>query len=171
MAHTIVAVSDRPALAGVVAAWLVAEFGHPGGRTVEELTAKILAPPLGPEEAFVLLDGGRPVGTASLAHDDLASRRDLTPWLAGVYVEPACRGRGYATALVRRVEAFASAASVPALWLYTWTAEPLYARLGWQRVGLETNRGEEVALMTRRLSDRVHGGDDGPGTGMAGPHR
>jgi GNAT superfamily N-acetyltransferase len=87
-----------------------------------------------------------------LAHKDLETRPDLTPWLAGVFVQPAFRGRGYATALVRRVEAFASAASVRTLWLYTWTAEPLYARLGWQRAGLETDpkRGREVVLMTRR---------------------
>jgi GNAT superfamily N-acetyltransferase len=153
MAYTIVAVTDRPELAPIVATWLVSEFGYPGSRTVEELTAKILAPPIGPEESFVLLDQDRPVGTASLSHDDLASRRDLTPWLAGVFVEPAHRGRGYASVLVRRVEAFASAASVPTLWLYTWTAESLYARLGWERVGPETDRGEEVMLMSRRLSD------------------
>jgi GNAT superfamily N-acetyltransferase len=153
VAHAIVAVSDRPELAPIVASWLVAEFGHPGSRTVAELTALILSPPSGPEESFVLFDHDKPVGTASLSHDDLASRRDLTPWLAGVFVEPAYRGRGYATALVRRVEAFASVASVPTLWLYTWTAESLYARLGWHRVGLETNRGEEVVLMSRRLSD------------------
>lgn len=167
MARTIVAVSDRPDLAPIVATWLVAEFGHPGGKTVEELTVKILAPPLGPEESFVLLEQGRPVGTASLTHDDLASRRDLTPWLAGVYVEPAWRGRGYATALVRRVEAFAAAASVPALWLYTWTAEPLYARLGWRRVGLETNHGEAVVPMTRSPIDGSHDGRDGLRTDAA----
>jgi GNAT superfamily N-acetyltransferase len=153
MANTIVAVSDRSGLAPVVAAWLVAEFGYPGSRTQQELTALILAPPTGPEESFVLLDDDRPVGTASLSHDDLASRRDLTPWLAGVYVEPPYRGRGHGSALVRRVEAFALAASVPTLWLYTWTAEPLYARLGWQRVGLETDRGQEVVLMSRDLMD------------------
>src|ERR1700722_10552505 len=101
MANAIVAVSDRPELAGVVAAWLVAEFGYPGSRTTEELTALICSPPVGPEESFVLFDQDRPVGTASLSHDDLASRRDLTPWLAGVYVEPAYRRRGYASLLVR----------------------------------------------------------------------
>ena|SRR5258708_4485530 len=153
MDRTIVAISDRPDLAPAVARWLVDEFGYPGSRTLDEMTALILSPPRGPEETFVLFDHDKPVGTASLAHDDLASRRDLTPWLAGVFVEPASRGRGFATALVRQVEAFATAASVPTLWLYTWTAEPLYARLGWQRVGVETNRGEEVVLMMRRLSD------------------
>ena len=59
----------------------------------------------------------------------------------------------YATALERHVEAFASMASVRTLWLYTWTAEPLDARLDWQRVGLEMSRGIEVVLMSRRLAD------------------
>jgi hypothetical protein len=36
------------------------------------------------------------------------------------------------------------AALVPTLWLNTWTAEPLYARLGWQRVGLEKGNSQEV---------------------------
>jgi GNAT superfamily N-acetyltransferase len=152
MSYRIATVSDRPDLAPIVAAWLVNAFGHPGGRMVEEVTSLILAPPRGPEESFVLLDQDQPVGTASLAHDDLASRRDLTPWLAGVFVEPSFRGRGYATALVRQVEAFASSASVTNLWLYTWSAEPLYARLGWRRVGLERDRGQEVVLMARDLS-------------------
>jgi GNAT superfamily N-acetyltransferase len=116
---------------------------------------------LGPEETFVLFDRDRPVGTASLVHRDLETRPDLTPWLAGVFVQPAFRGQGYATELVRRVEAFASSASVPTLWLYTWTAEPLYTRLGWQRAGLETDpkRGREVALMTRRLSGGYQASD------------
>jgi GNAT superfamily N-acetyltransferase len=150
--HRIETTLGRPDLARIVANWLVAEFGYPGGRTPEQVVARILAPPNGPEETFVLFEQDKPVGTASLSHDDLASRSDLTPWLAGVFVEPAARGRGYASALVRRVEAFAATAGVPTLWLYTWTAAPLYARLGWQLVGPETDRGKDVVLMTRHLS-------------------
>jgi GNAT superfamily N-acetyltransferase len=153
MTNQIVAVSDRPELAPKVAKWLIDAFGYPGGRTLDEMTELILAPPRGPEATFVLFDRDSPVGTASLSHDDLASRRDLSPWLAGVFVEPAFRGHGYASALVRQVETFAAASSVSTLWLYTWTAEPLYARLGWQRVGLEKNRGEEVVLMVRDLAN------------------
>jgi RimJ/RimL family protein N-acetyltransferase len=100
MGFKIAAVSDRPELAPVVASWLVdAFFGHPGGLTVEEMTALILSPPVGPEETFVVFDQGVPVGTASLAHQDLEARPDLTPWLAGVFVQPAFSGRGYATAV------------------------------------------------------------------------
>jgi GNAT superfamily N-acetyltransferase len=150
--HRIETTRGRPDLARIVADWLVAEFGHPGGRTPELVVARILGPSNGPEETFVLFDQDRPVGTASLRHDDLPSRLDLTPWLASVFVEPAARGHGYASALVRWVEAFAAEAGVRTLWLYTWTAEPLYARLGWQRIGPETDRGKDVVLMTRHLS-------------------
>ena len=121
----IIALSAHPDLAPVVATWRVGAFGYPGGWTVEELTALLLAPSMGPEETFILLDQGRPVGTASLLREDLETRPDLTPWLAGLFVEPAFRGRGYGTMLVRRVETFARDASVPALWLYTLSAERL----------------------------------------------
>ncbi|WP_043337007.1 GNAT family N-acetyltransferase [Belnapia moabensis] len=152
MSPRILAVSDRPDLAPLVARWLVDAFHRPpADMTTEAMTALILAPPHGPEESFVLFEDDRPVGTASLSHDDLPSRPDLTPWLAGVFVLPEHRGRGHASALVRHVEGFARAASVAELWLYTRTAESLYARLGWQRVGLEQSNGHEVALMRRRL--------------------
>ena len=71
--------------------------------------------------------------------------------MAGVFVEPAFRGRGHATALIRRVEALAAEASVPVLWLYTAKAEALYAELGWESVGMEVDRGEPVVLMRRIL--------------------
>ncbi|MFC7477124.1 GNAT family N-acetyltransferase [Dankookia sp. GCM10030260] len=154
MSIRILAVSQHPALAPLVAGWLVEAFGRPGGRTVEQTTALILAPPKGPEESFVLFDGETPAGTASLAHDDLDSRPDLTPWLAGVYVPPAFRGRGHAGALVRHVEGAARAAGVGTLWLYTWTAAPLYARLGWVEAGreIEPKRNLQVVLMRRDLA-------------------
>jgi hypothetical protein len=113
--------------------------------------AKLLAQK-GPEETFVLFDDEEPVGTASLVTNDLPLRPDLTPWLASVLERPAFRGRRYSAPLVQRVEA-AAAQSAAVLWLYTWTAEPVYARLGWERVGLErdTHRDIEVVLMNRNL--------------------
>lgn len=154
MSCRITTISAQPELAALVARWRVqAFFNYPGGFTVEEMTALILAPSNGPKETFVLFAHDQPVGTAGLVRADLETRPDLTPWLAGVFVEPAFRRRGYATALIRRVEAFALAASAPAVWLYTATAEAFYARLGWQRAGIEQKRGHEVVLMQRLLSE------------------
>lgn len=154
MNRPIVRVSDRPDLASLVARWRVeAFFNHPGGYTVEEMTALILAPPVGPKETFVLFDGDQPVGTAGVVRTDLESRPDLTPWLAGLFVEPAFRRRGYASALVKQVEDFARTASVSTLWLYTLKAEDLYARLGWQRESIEQEDGHDVVLMKRFLAE------------------
>jgi GNAT superfamily N-acetyltransferase len=72
------------------------------------------------------------------------------PWRAGLFVEPGFRGHSYATALIRRVEAFRQGDSVPALWFYTSTAETLHVRF---EVGPEDERDEEVVLMKRALSD------------------
>jgi predicted GNAT family acetyltransferase len=67
-------------------------------------------------------------------------------------LRPEFRGRGFSAPLVKHVKA-AAARSAAVLWLYTWTAEPVYARLGWERVGQErdTDRNIEVALMKRGL--------------------
>lgn len=152
----ITAVSDQPDLAPLVARWRVeAFFAGPGGYTVAEMTRLILAPGRGPEETFVLFEGGRPVGTAGLVRQDLDARRDLSPWLAGVFVVPGARGRGHAASLVRQVEAHAAGAGVGVLWLYTAKggagAGALYRRLGWEHAGVERDDGVEVSLMRRRL--------------------
>jgi hypothetical protein len=67
---------------------------------------------------FILLADGESVGTASLAAHDLDERPDLTPWLAGVFVDPHTRGRGYAANLIAAIEHEAQAASIATLWLY-----------------------------------------------------
>jgi hypothetical protein len=63
------------------------------------------------------------------------------------------RGQRRSRTLVKHLEAVAAAALVRTLWLYTWTAEPVYARFGWQRVGIEqdTDRDIEIFLMRRDL--------------------
>ena len=148
----IVSLLARPELAPAIAGWLLDEFRHSRSPSHSGQVARLLAQKA-PEETFVLFADGLPVGTASLVTNDLPTRPDLTPWLASVLVRPEFRGRGYSARLVRHVEA---AAGSPILWLYTWTAEPLYARLGWERVGLErdTDRNIEVVLMKRDLRCR-----------------
>ncbi len=88
----------------------------------------------GPQQTFVLLVDEAPVGVASLVAHDLDSRPELTPWLAGVFVVPEARGRGHAAHLIAAVEAAGRAAAIPSLWLYTHSAERIYARVGWRTV-------------------------------------
>jgi GNAT superfamily N-acetyltransferase len=148
----IVTLTEQQHLAPSIAEWLLDEFRHALSPSYNQQVANLLAQK-SPEETFVLFDDDVPVGTASLVASDLPARPDLTPWLASVLVRPQFRGRGYSVPLVKHVEE-AAAASTTVLWLYTWSAEPVYARLGWERVGLErdTDRNIEVVLMRRNLS-------------------
>lgn len=83
----IVALTDRLELAPTVAEWLHGEFDHARGPSFTKRVAQLRAQKA-PEETFVLYDHDVPVGTASLVINDLPSRPELTPWLAGVLIRP-----------------------------------------------------------------------------------
>ena len=153
MTVAIVTTSDRPELVPVVAGWLWGEFARARGRSLEYVLdavgKSVTARPM--PRTFVLLEDGEPLGTASLTAHYLDERPDLTPWLAGVFVEPRARGRGRAGHLIAAVEQEARAACIPTLWLYTRAAERVYARAGWRTVETIRRDGASYALMRRDL--------------------
>ncbi len=142
----------RPDLARTVSGWLWNEFWRRDGYALDQTLAVVNASvaSFGPPQTFVLLVGGQPIATASLAAQDLDERPDLTPWLAGVYVVPEARGRGYASRLIEVVEEACLAARIPTAWLYTSTAERLYQQAGWRVVDTvqRSHRGA-VSLMRK----------------------
>lgn len=111
---------------------LIAAQGWGRGDAAALATMLLGKPGPGIPCVFVAEHDGHFAGTASLDPDDLPGREDLTPWLANVVVLPAWRGRGIASALVRRVEHAACATGARTLWLYTSAARGLYLRLGWR---------------------------------------
>jgi GNAT superfamily N-acetyltransferase len=134
MSLSIVTTADRPDLAALTARWRWEAFFRDSGRPLDDILAdaqKTAAAAQLMPRTFVLLMEGEPVGTASLVAHDLEERPDLTPWLAGVFVVPHARGRGYAARLVAAVEQAAAAAGIPMIWLYTSKAERIYAQAGW----------------------------------------
>jgi GNAT superfamily N-acetyltransferase len=146
--------ADRPELLPVAALWLWEAFWRAGGHTLEHVEgvfARSVATVV-PQQTFVLLDDGEPIGTASLVAHDLEARPELTPWLAGVFVVPHARQRGHATRLTQAVEDACRSAAIPTLWLYTLSAERLYARAGWVTVENFDRHGRPAALMRRDLS-------------------
>ena len=157
MPHAIVTNTERPDLVPVTARWRWEAFQQGQGRSLAEVTAAeaVGAASASLPRTFVLLVDGEPVGMASLAAHDLDTRPDLTPWLAGVFVAPHARGRGHAVRLVAAVEAEAVARGIPTLWLYTRSAEGLYARIGWRTVEMVSYREKVYALMQRDLSDSL----------------
>lgn len=82
---------------------------------------------------FVARDGTGPLGCAGLKGHDGSWAEVKRLWVA-----PAARGRGLATALMTEIEVAARAMGVPLLRLDTNSALPeaaaLYDRLGWTRI-------------------------------------
>jgi GNAT superfamily N-acetyltransferase len=90
-------------------------------------------------------------GSAMLVRNDLLSYPQLTPWLAGVYVKDAYRGRGIAKALTERVIIQAKSQGFNELFLYSPDSESLYERLGWSVIERHLYNGTEVSVMVRSL--------------------
>ncbi len=146
-----------PDLVPVVARWLFEAFWRQEGHELAEVIDALgQSAPAGMPQSFVLTAGGEAAGTASFVAHDLDERPDLTPWLAGVFVAPEHRGRGYAAMLVKAVEQAARQEGIRTLWLYTNSAETLYARAGWERAGTISHLGVPKALMRRTLLTTDH---------------
>ncbi len=145
-------IAERPDLLPVVADWLWREWWQRKGFSLEQ-TQAIYADccaDVGAPQTFVLLADGMPVGTATLATKDLAERPDLTPWLAGVFVIPEARGRGYVRRLLAAFDGACRAASIRTAWLYTNTAERVYLRDGWQVAETVQRQGKLPTTLMRR---------------------
>jgi len=97
--------------------------------------------------AWVAHADGVVLGTAALRRYDLEGREDLSPWLGGVFVREAFRGRGIAAALCEEAEAKAWSLGIEKLYLFTIDHQALYTRLGWKNFERATWRGIESTIM------------------------
>jgi len=143
-------IADYPNFVETVARWQWGEWGHldPDDSLAARITS--LRDQTDPNRipiTYIALDGDAPLGTASLVEHDMSTHRELSPWLASVYVTPTARGRGVASALVRHVVGQAAAMGVTRLSLYTPDAQGLYEKLGWQVMAEEHFEGHPVTIM------------------------
>ena len=96
---------------------------------------------------YVATKKGRLVGTFNLMLSDPPARKDLSPWLGSLYVEPDCREQGIGTLLLKSAIAKAKNLGIDTLYLCTSTQQQMYARLGWQPIDEVTFRDEKVTIM------------------------
>jgi N-acetylglutamate synthase-like GNAT family acetyltransferase len=81
----------------------------------------------------------------------MSTHQQWRPWLAALYVHPAQRGRGVASALVKHATQAAQAMGISRLYLYTNTARGLYERLGWHLIEEDEYEGARVTIMSVAL--------------------
>lgn len=100
-----------------------------------------------PTTLVLLGDDQALVGSVSVLDEDASEFRDLSPWLASLYVAPPARGRGLGAQLVHAAVDHARSMGVPRLYLFTPEHAAFYARLGWSVLGTRMLGEREVTLM------------------------
>jgi len=101
--------------------------------------------------SIVALDDRRVVGTGCLKTYDMDTRIELTPWLAGIYVEQTQRRKGIGSMIVIRLEGIAKNLGIQRLYLYTPQSTKFYTRLGWAEYEIITYKGQKVTIMDKTL--------------------
>lgn len=126
--------ADHPDWISSIAKWHWNEWGHHDEDGSLEKWTEGLAGRTHRDRipiTFVAVEGDRPVGSATLVEHDMDTHKDLSPWLAGVFVLPQFRARGIASKLVHAAMAGARNLGVETLYLYSRSAVGLYEKLGW----------------------------------------
>lgn len=124
------------------------------GKTLEDRVLKLRKMAQSNDVPFMVVaaDNGQLIGSAALALEDMQTRKDLSPWLASVFVKPEHRQNGIATALVRHIEQQATTLGIEKLYLYTERARGLYLKLGWSDIEQCDYQGVNVAIMYKQFA-------------------
>ncbi len=101
---------------------------------------------------FVAVQNDVVIGTAALDNYDMDTHKELSPWLARVYVEKNSRRKGVGEALVRCVIEEARSLQVKRLYLFTANHARYYNRFGWTTLFQEKYYGEQEYVMVLDIS-------------------
>lgn len=102
--------------------------------------------------ALVAIDKGKVVGMIELKTSDFKARQNLSPWLAGLYVDKLQRSKGVGTKLVHEIENLAARLGASRLYLFTDDAEKFYSKLGWCIQERMVWQGFSVAVMGKDIT-------------------
>ena len=114
------------------AAWWHRQWGEHMGYSIDGARSAIdsLCAPGSGQAALAALVDGRPAGSVFLVDQDLDTHRHLTPWLAGLLVQPEFRQLGLGSKLAVALVEQSASLGYDTLYLYT-TIPGFYERLGW----------------------------------------
>ncbi len=153
---TLTTIKERPDLPKITGTWRWEAFFRHNGRTLADVIELDVQCACGEDlmpTVLVLLEEAVPVGMVALCLDDLEGRPEFNPWLAGLYIDPQYRGKGYAVRLIRELEAFARKSEIGSLYLYTASANGLYAQEVWESIETFDLNGQAFSIMQKDLQE------------------
>jgi predicted N-acetyltransferase YhbS len=104
-----------------------------------------------PLALVAVTNDGRFLGTVCLKEHDMDTHKELTPWLAGLYVKEEFRSLGIGKLLIERIIEEARKLKIETLYLFTPSAEKYYSKLGWEAVSHEKFKETDVCIMKKSL--------------------
>ncbi|MGH8107472.1 MAG: GNAT family N-acetyltransferase [Arenimonas sp.] len=105
---------------------------------------------------LVLIENDELLGSVSLLEVDAEALTHIgSPWLASLYVKPGARGKGFGAQLVKALMQHAENISVEKIFLFTPEHKAFYQQLGWQAVRNENLNGQQVDVMSYRVSEKI----------------
>ncbi len=99
--------------------------------------------------SLVAIDKGKVIGMIALKISDFKARPNLSPWLAGLYVDKLHTRKGVGTKLVHEIEKLAARLGASKLYLVTDDAEKFYSKFGWSVQERTVWQGLSVTVMEK----------------------
>lgn len=144
----IILLRSHPELKAQAAAWFASKWGIPL-EAYQESMEECLAHPSGVPQWYLVQNlAGETVAGLGLIANDFHKRRDLTPNVCAVFVEPEYRGRGLARAMLNAVRADAAGLGIRTLYLLTDHTD-FYERCGWTFHCMVENEDGSMSRMYR----------------------
>lgn len=150
MDYMIVKLRDMPSVKEQAARWFHEKWGVPleaYRESMEDCLAGRSAVP----QWYIAMEGERVIGGLGVIENDFHDRKDLTPNVCAVYVEPDKRCQGVAGALLQCACSDMKKLGIPVLYLVT-DHTAFYERYGWEFFCMV--QGDEEPDMTRMYIHR-----------------
>jgi len=147
---------DDIELIELIANWYYQEWKIPTEKTIQRISKfKKKEFPF----HIIVKKEGQPIATGGLYTDDGMGlptlmpdyRNRYEPWVALLYTIPKVRGKGLGAILTSIVEEMGVELGYTTQYLYTFTAEPLYIRQGWEVIERLTYNGHENTVLMRKI--------------------
>jgi GNAT superfamily N-acetyltransferase len=136
-----------------IAGWYFEEWKMTPATTIQRLSG---FPVNGIPFHLLMTVDGIPVATGGLAHEvslmtEVPRLKMYQPWLALVYTITENQNKGYGTMLCHKIEEMAREQGVKEYFLFTYTAEKLYLKLGWEVMERISARDKDMVIMRKHI--------------------